>query len=66
MIPQLPRPPLGLPDPLRRIRVPDDLDEVTDLGAEDPPDAGGVSPAAVESVWTSVRDWYRSGVHPAL
>ena len=66
LIPPLPRLPLGLPDPLRRIRVPRDLDSVTDVGPEDPPEAGDVSSRRVEAIWSSVRDWYRSGVHPAL
>jgi CubicO group peptidase (beta-lactamase class C family) len=57
---------MGLPDPLRRVRIPDDLDAVTDVGEEDPAGEGGVSPAAVESIWGSVLDWYRSGVHPAM
>lgn len=65
-IPPIPRPPLGLPDPLRRIHLPRDLDAVTDVGAEDPPEAGGVDADAVESIWQWVIDWYRAGVHPAL
>jgi len=65
-MPSLPRPPLGLPDPLRRIRIPEDLESVTDVGEEDAPSAGGVDATAVESIWTSIVDWYRSGVHPAL
>ena len=43
LIPQLPRPPLGLPDPLRRIHVPRDLGSVTQIGPEDPPEAGDVN-----------------------
>lgn len=66
LIPHLPKPPLGLPDPLRRIHVPKDLDSVTDVGHEDPAEAGDVSPRRVEAIWDSVLDWYRSGVHPAL
>lgn len=66
LIPQVPRLPLGLPDPLRRIRVPADLDSVTDVGPEDPPEAGGVSGRKVAAIWRSVLDWYRSGVHPAM
>lgn len=65
-IPPIPRPPLGLPDPLRRIHVPPDLDSVTDVGPEADPADGGVSDAAVETVWRWVQQWYRSGVHPAL
>jgi len=66
LIPPVPRPPLGLPDPLRRIRVPRDLDAITDRGPEDPPEAGDVSARRVEAIWNSVLDWYRSGVHPAM
>ena len=66
LIPPLPRPPLGLPDPLRRIDVPKDLDSVTDVGDEAPPEAGDVSPRQVQAMWGSVLDWYRSGVHPAI
>ena len=65
-IPAVPRPPLGLPDPLRRIYVARDLDAITDVGPEDPPEAGGVDADAVGSIWRSVQDWYRSGVHPAM
>ncbi len=66
LIPQLPRPPLGLPDPLRRIHVPKDLGSVTDIGPEDSPEAGDVTSRRVEAIWSSVLEWYRSGVHPAL
>jgi len=66
LIPPLPMPPLGLPDPLRRIRVPKDLDSVTDVGDEDPAEAGDVSPRRVAAIWDAVLDWYRSGVHPAI
>jgi CubicO group peptidase (beta-lactamase class C family) len=64
-LPRAPRLPLG-PDPLRRVRVPRDLDAVTTVGAEDEPEAGGVSRRNVESIWKAATDWYRSGVHPAL
>lgn len=66
LIPPLPKPPLGLPDPLRRIHVPKDLDSVIDVGPEDPPEAGDVSPRRVQAIWSAVLDWYRSGVHPAI
>lgn len=64
-IPSLPRLPRGL-DPLRRIRVPRDLDAVTDLGPEDSPEDGGVDRKAVDTMWNTVVDWYRAGVHPAM
>lgn len=65
-IPPIPRLPLGLPDPLRRIRIPKDLDAVTDIGEEAAAEDGDVSPRQVEAIWTAVLDWYRSGVHPAM
>ena len=64
-IPSVPRLPHGM-DPLRRIRVPRDLDAVTDIGPEDPAADGGVDQAAVETIWNAAVDWYRSGVHPAM
>ncbi|MGI9125284.1 MAG: serine hydrolase domain-containing protein [Mycobacterium sp.] len=65
-IPPIPRPPLGIPDPLRRIRLPRDLDSVTDFGVEAAPEDGDVTARQVEDIWTAVQDWYRSGVHPAM
>jgi CubicO group peptidase (beta-lactamase class C family) len=55
---------LNLPG-TQRCRLPRDLDEVLDVGAEDP---GGsdVPAAAVELVWDAVRALYATGVHPAL
>ncbi|MBU3687060.1 MAG: beta-lactamase family protein [Mycobacterium sp.] len=64
-IPSLPRLPRGL-DPLRRIRVPRDLDAVTDFGPEDSPESGGVERKAVDTMWNAAVDWYRAGVHPAM
>lgn len=46
-----------------RIRVPDDLDAVTDRGAED---AGEVDSAAVDRIWAAAEHWYRAGMHPAI
>lgn len=60
-----PRLPL-VPDPFRRIRVPRDLEAITTVGDEEPAKAGGMSKAAVERIWRSGVDLYRSGVHPAL
>lgn len=62
----VPRLPLGLPDPLRRSWIPADLDSVTDFGDEVAPEEADTTPDAVESIWKTVQDWYRSGVHPAL
>ena len=48
-----------------RCRLPRDLDEVLDVGPEDP--GGSDVPAAdVERVWDAVRATYATGVHPAL
>jgi CubicO group peptidase (beta-lactamase class C family) len=64
-IPSLPRIP-GLPDPLRRITLPEDLDAVTTTGPEDDPSEGGFEAEAVERIWSGAVDLYRSGVHPAV
>ncbi len=64
-IPSLPRIP-GLPDPLRRIAVPELLDSVTSVGPEDDPEAAGLSPERVERIWRAALGLYRSGVHPAV
>jgi CubicO group peptidase (beta-lactamase class C family) len=61
----LPRVP-GLPDPLRRIHVPDDLDSVTTIGAEEDPRDAGVEPDAVARIWDGVQNVYRGGAHPAI
>jgi CubicO group peptidase (beta-lactamase class C family) len=61
----VPRLPL-VPDPLRRIEVPRDLDEVTTLGEEAAPREGGMTRRAVEQIWDAVTRLYRSGVHPAI
>ncbi len=62
--PSLPRLPL-VPDPLRRVRVPRDLDSTTTVGHEEDPADGGMTEKSVEKVWDAVVDLYRSGVHPA-
>ncbi|MGH2951892.1 MAG: serine hydrolase domain-containing protein [Solirubrobacterales bacterium] len=61
----IPRFPL-VPDFLRRIDVPDDLDAITTIGDEEPPGAEGVSDEGLERIWKSAVDLYRSGVHPAV
>ena len=66
LIPSVPRPPLGLPDPLRRIRVPGDLDAATTRGEEADAADGGATSDQVESIWGAIRSWYRAGVHPAM
>ena len=62
--PEIPRLPF-VPDPLRRIRVPRDLDAVTSIGEEHPAEEG-LSQRTIERIWDAVRNLYRSGVHPAV
>ena len=64
-MPSIPRLPL-VRDPLRRIRVPRDLDSVTTVGSEEPAHAGGATEDNIERIWRSALDLYRSGVHPAV
>lgn len=64
-MPTLPRLPL-VGDPLRRIRIPSDLDAITSVGAEADPADAGMTRDQVEAMWRSARRLYRSGVHPAL
>jgi CubicO group peptidase (beta-lactamase class C family) len=56
----------GIPDPLRRARIPRDLDSVTTVGQEQDPGEGGMTPEAIGRVWDAVRSLYRSGIHPAI
>lgn len=46
--------------------IAEDLDAVTTRGPEDDPADAGLSRADVESVWESVRAWYRLGTTPAI
>lgn len=46
-----------------RIRVPADLDEVTDVAEED---HSSVDPRAIERIWQATRHWYSAGMHPAI
>lgn len=46
-----------------RIRVPADLDAVTDVGDEEP---AGLSPGASQRIWNAVRHWYSAGMQPAI
>ena len=64
-IPSVPRLP-GVPDPLRRVRVPRDLESVTTIGHEEDAGAGGMSGESVERIWSAAVDLYRSGAHPAV
>jgi CubicO group peptidase (beta-lactamase class C family) len=64
-IPTLPRVP-GLPDPLRRIAVPSELEPVVTRGPEVDPEPVGMSARAVARIWKAARLLYESGVHPAV
>ena len=64
-IPSVPRLP-GLPDPLRRVHIPRDLESVTAIGEEEQAGAGGMSGESVERIWSAAVNLYRSGVHPAV
>jgi CubicO group peptidase (beta-lactamase class C family) len=62
-VPRLP----AVPDPLRRVRVPEDLGEVTTVGpAEDAPAAAGMEREAVDAVWRATERLYRTGMYPAV
>ena len=63
-MPVVPRLPF-IPDPLRRINLPDDPDEVTTAGQE-APDGGDIGERGVEKIWEAALAMYRSGVHPAV
>jgi CubicO group peptidase (beta-lactamase class C family) len=64
-VPSLPRIP-GVPDPLNRIRVPDDLEAVTTEGVEDDAALAGLEQPTVERLWDAAVSLYRAGVHPAV
>jgi CubicO group peptidase (beta-lactamase class C family) len=61
-IPRLP----FVPDPLGRIRLPEDLKAATISGPEVPPDSVGMTEEQVRRIWAAGRNLYRTGVHPAL
>ena len=46
-----------------RIRIPSNLDAVTDVGEES---GGRLVPAAVDRIWDAVRHWYLAGMQPAI
>jgi CubicO group peptidase (beta-lactamase class C family) len=53
-----------VPDPLRRIRLPEDLEAATSVGQE--ADPGELGFDGVQRIWRAAVDLYRSGVHPAV
>ena len=57
---------LGVPDPLRRARIPKDLASVTTIGAEVDPRPVGMTRDNVEAIWRAATHLYRSGIHPAI
>jgi len=57
---------LGVPDPLRRARIPRDLDSVTSYGEEADPRPAGMTEDNVEAIWKAAQHLYRSGIHPAI
>ncbi len=64
-MPTLPRLPL-IPDPLRRIHVPRDLDPITTVAAEAAAGMAGLEPEQVDRIWDAAVSLFRAGVHPAL
>jgi CubicO group peptidase (beta-lactamase class C family) len=64
-MPSVPRLPL-VPDPLRRIRIPDELEPIISIADEADPEPLGLPRATVEGIWEAAVGLYRSGVHPAL
>ena len=62
----VPRLPL-VPDPLRRIRVGDDLEAVTTVGREEPdPAVAGMRRESVRAIWDATVRLYRTGFYPAV
>jgi len=64
--PPIPRLPL-VPDPLRRIRVPGDIEAVSTRGEEVADvEALGMTAPGIERIWAGVERLYRSGLYPAI
>lgn len=57
---------VGLPDPLRRCRVPRDLESVTTRAEEIDPAEVDMTRDGVERIWEAATRLYRSGIHPAI
>lgn len=54
-------------DPLRRVRVPRDLDPITTISdREQGPAAGGMTAEGVERIWTCVQRLFRRRMNPAI
>lgn len=51
----------------RRVKTRFDPDQVTTVSAaEEPAEAGGLTPEIVEAIWSSVRRYYQLGLQPAM
>ncbi|WP_406230604.1 serine hydrolase [Nocardia sp. NBC_01009] len=48
------------------VMVAEDMESVTTVGNEDDPADAGLTRGEVESLWESVRGWYRLGTTPAI
>jgi CubicO group peptidase (beta-lactamase class C family) len=65
-------PTLGVPrlpligDPLRRVKLPRDLGEITDVGEEESARAAGMTRESVARIWGSAQQLFRTGAYPAL
>ena len=46
--------------------MPRNLKAITAVGEEHEPEAVGLEEATIDRIWGSVREFYRSGVHPAI
>ncbi|RMI33034.1 class A beta-lactamase-related serine hydrolase [Nocardia stercoris] len=55
-----------LPDPIRRVPIPRDLDSVASIGAEVDATDVGLPADYPQRIWRRMRWLYRSGVHPAI
>ncbi|KAA0017982.1 serine hydrolase domain-containing protein [Antrihabitans cavernicola] len=64
-LPRVPRLPL-VPDPLRRARIPSDVESVISRAAEVDPRSVGMTVDKIEHIWNGVVDLYRGGAHRAI
>jgi CubicO group peptidase (beta-lactamase class C family) len=64
-IPSIPRLPF-VPDALRRVWLPRDLESITTVGDEVAAGPTGMTAESVDRIWEAALALYRSGVHPAL
>jgi CubicO group peptidase (beta-lactamase class C family) len=57
---------IGIQDPLRRIRIPRDLESITVRGPEEDPGSVGLTTDRVERMWESALALYRTRTHPTV